>query len=626
MKSKEIAKSKSIRNAEYYDLIDVFDELYAQSMAGNKFDNLMEYITSDENIKLAYRNIKRNRGSTTPGTDNLTIKNIEALDIDTFISKVIKKFNWYKSRKVKRVDIPKPNGGIRPLGIPSIWDRIIQQCILQVLEPICEAKFHYRSNGFRPNRSAENAIAQCYKFIQQMNLHYVVDIDIKGFFDNVNHSKLIRQMWTLGIKDKKLICIIKEMLKAPIVMPNGDEIYPTKGTPQGGILSPLLSNIVLNELDWWVASQWEEFPTKHTYHEHIPNSGKAAHDNKYRAMRNTNLKEMHMVRYADDFKIFCKTKADAEKTFIAVEQWVKDRLGLEISKEKSKIVNLEKHYSEFLGFKMKAVKKGQKFVVQSHISDKALKREGEKLTEQIKVIQSRLGTNRSHEATTLYNSMVMGIHEYYNIATHINPDFHLLAFRVHKMFKNRIRKELKRECNGKISNKSVLAKYAKSKQIRYINGMPILPIGYVQHKNPMFKKVSINKYTVSGREEIHKMLGCVDKSLLNYIMTHPVKHRSIEYNDNRVSLYVAQKGMCAVTGQELNISNMECHHKIPKHLGGNDKYQNLILITFEVHKLIHVTSEISIKKYLDLVKPTQNALTKINNLREQSGNQIINAM
>ena len=91
---------------------------------------------------------------------------------------------------------------------------------------------------------------------------------------------------------------------------------------------------------------------------------------------------------------------------------------------------------------MKAVKKGQKFVVQSHISDKALKREAGKLTEQIKVIQSRLGTNRSHEATALYNSMVMGIHEYYNIATHINPDFHSLAFRVHKMFKNRIRKEL----------------------------------------------------------------------------------------------------------------------------------------------------------------------------------------
>ena len=203
-------------------------------------------------------------------------------------------------------------------------DRMIQQCILQVLEPICEAKFHKKSNGFRPNKSTENAIAQMETLMQLSNHHIVVDIDIKGFFDNVNHSKLLKQIWTLGIRDKKLICIISAMLKAEI---KGVGI-PEKGTPQGGILSPLLSNIVLNELDWWVASQWEEFPTKHTYHAHIPNSGKTAHDNKYRAMRSTGLKEMHMVRYADDFKIFCKTRVDAEKTFIAVKQWIKDRLGL----------------------------------------------------------------------------------------------------------------------------------------------------------------------------------------------------------------------------------------------------------------------------------------------------------
>ena len=162
MKSKEIVKRKSIRNAEYYDLIDVFDELYSQSLAGTNFCNLMEYITSDENIKLAYRNIKRNKGSATPGTDNLTIKNIEALDVDTFISRVVKKFNWYKSRKVKRVDIPKPNGGIRPLGIPSIWDRIIQQCILQVLEPICEVSPPSK-NGHR--KATKNGMNRSHSFI-----------------------------------------------------------------------------------------------------------------------------------------------------------------------------------------------------------------------------------------------------------------------------------------------------------------------------------------------------------------------------------------------------------------------------------------------------------------------------
>ena len=132
---------------------------------------------------------------------------------------------------------------------------------MQVLEPICEAKFYDKSYGFRPNRSCENALAQANSYMYAGKRHFVVDVDIKGFFDNVDHSKLIKQMWALGIRDKKLISIIKEMLKAPIKMPDGEIVYPTKGTLQGGILSPLLSNIVLNELDWWGQSRWVEIPT-----------------------------------------------------------------------------------------------------------------------------------------------------------------------------------------------------------------------------------------------------------------------------------------------------------------------------------------------------------------------------
>ena len=256
-----MTKHKKLRHLEYYDLQSTFDNLYERSRNNCTFNNLMDLISSDENIKLAYRNIKRNGGSNTVGTDEQNIADIEIMSSNDYVSLIKNKLAWYKPKPVKRVEIPKPNGKTRPLGIPTIVDRLVQQCILQVLEPICEAKFYDRSNGFRPNRSAENALAQCYRMIQRQHLHYVVDIDIKGFFDNVNHSKLIRQMWALGIRDKKLICIIKEMLKAPIIMPNGEKIYPTKGTPQGGILSPILSNIVLNELDWWIASQWEIFET-----------------------------------------------------------------------------------------------------------------------------------------------------------------------------------------------------------------------------------------------------------------------------------------------------------------------------------------------------------------------------
>lgn len=168
------------------------------------------------------------------------------------------------------------------------------------------------------------------------------------------------------------------MLKAPIEMPNGEMQHPTKGTPQGGILSPLLSNIVLNELDWWVSSQWETMPT-HTPYEMMCGD-KLNRGNVYRVLKETGLKEMFIVRYADDFKIFCRTKSDADRAFLAVKQWLRDRLKLEISEEKSKVVNLKKQYSEFLGFKLKAVKKGDKYVVKSHMSDKALQSEKQKLS------------------------------------------------------------------------------------------------------------------------------------------------------------------------------------------------------------------------------------------------------
>jgi group II intron reverse transcriptase/maturase len=366
-------KRQKLRNSEYYDLQSTFDKLYVDSKDGKCFRNLMSIITSEENIRLAYRNIKTNKGSKTAGVDGKTIEDLKRWNDQSLIENIQKSFEWYTPNKVRRVEIPKDNGKTRPLGIPTIKDRLIQQCIMQVLEPVCEAKFHERSNGFRPNRSVENAIAQAMTMIQQRNLFYVIDIDIKGFFDNVSHGKLLKQMWTLGIQEKKLLCIISTMLKAEIA-----EIgFPDKGTPQGGIISPLLSNIVLNELDWWIASQWEEMPTHYEYKCSIHENGTPNKSPIYTALRKTGLKECYIVRYADDFKVFCRKRDDAVKLFEAIRQWLKQRLGLDVNLEKSKIVNLKRHYSEFLGFKLKAKTKGKKsdgkakYVVTSHISDKA---------------------------------------------------------------------------------------------------------------------------------------------------------------------------------------------------------------------------------------------------------------
>ena len=253
------------------------------------------------------------------------------------ISYVRKRLQNFHPHMVRRVEIPKPDGRLRPLGIPTIEDRIFQQCIKQVLEPICEAKFYKHSYGFRPNRSAHHAIARAMFLANQSDFHFVVDVDIKGFFDNVNHGKLLKQLWTLGIQDKQVLRVLSKMLKAPIA---GVGI-PEKGVPQGGILSPLLANVVLNELDWWISNQWETFQSHKQYY---------GPSEQYRALRSTSLKKVFIVRYADDFKLFCKTRSEAERIYIAVQKWLMERLGLEISPEKSKIVNLKKQWSDFLGF------------------------------------------------------------------------------------------------------------------------------------------------------------------------------------------------------------------------------------------------------------------------------------
>ena len=609
-------KRKKIRHNEYYNMVGTFDNLYKQSKEGKNFNKLMDIISSDNNIELAFRNIKGNAGSSTAGVDKKSIKDISKLSKDKYLQIVKAKLSNYHPKPVRRVEIPKPNGKTRPLGIPTIWDRIIQQCILQVLEPICEAKFHERNNGFRPNRSVENAMAQCYKMINQQHLLYVVDIDIKGFFDNVNHCKLRKQMWNMGIQDKKLLCIISEMLKAPIQMPDGRMEYPTKGTPQGGILSPLLSNIVLNELDWWITSQWELMPTKKQYKTRVTSSGVVERSSHYRALRTSNLKEMFIVRYADDFKIFCKDYHTAKRTFIATEKWLQERLKLEISKEKSKIVNLKNNYSEFLGFKLKAMQKGNKYVVKSRVSNKALKNAKTKLVNQIEKIQNPRDEENENFEVRMYNTMVVGLHNYYKYATLVSKDFNKIHNCIRFTLRSRLRKRIKK--NGIINNKFIEERYGASKGMRYVRGAPLIPVSYVQHKNPMYKKREICQYTPEGRKAIHKHLG-LDFGILMKLMKEKHTNNSIEYMDNRISLYCAQKGKCAITQQPLEFDEIHCHHKVPKYLGGTDSYQNLVIIHKDIHIIIHANNSKTIESYRKNHKLDKNMIKKINRLRAKLG-------
>lgn len=598
-------KRQNLRNNEYYDFQKIQDMLYAKSKQGVIFTDLISIISSKENILLAYRNIKKNKGSKTAGTDGKDISALANITPEEIVELVRCKIKNFQPMIVKRVEIPKSDGTTRPLGIPTISDRLIQQCILQVMEPICEAKFYKHSYGFRPLKGAKEAIARAYRLAQRSNLHYVVDIDIKGFFDNINHGKLLKQIWSLGIRDKSLLAIISKLLKAKI-----ENIgIPTKGTPQGGIISPLLANIVLNEFDYWITSQWENMPTKKVYQGVHAQHNKVTH-----ALKKTTLKEVYIVRYADDFKLFCRNHNHAKRFFEASKQWLKERLSLEISPSKSKIVNLKKSYSEFLGIKLKVTVKGKtkglkkRWVVKSHICNKAFEKILESLREHIKNIQKPKG--KIDGAIRSYNSFILGVHNYYSCATNINVDFSRINYRTLSCFRNRVKSRKRKESDK--ASKVIEKLYGKSKQLRFVGANYLIPIAYIKHRKVMLSH-NYSPYIEIDRVMIHNNQNAVSVESLQYLIKNQDSTQSTEYNDNLLSLYVGQLGKCFISGDILDVENMVCKHKKPKSLDGSDVYSNLVLLEPKISQLIYTEKfNIEMLSFMCDVK----TLEKINYLRK----------
>lgn len=472
---------------------------------------------------------------------------------------------------------------------------------------------NFKKSQKQTSRSPENKLQEVY-----------ISNSIKGFFDNVNHSKLIRQIWSLGIHDKTLIFIIKRILTAPIKMPDNTTVLPDKGTPQGGIISPLLANIVLNELDWWIASQWEENPIAISRgRERIIGKTKVFDKSHgYRIMKNTEMKEMHIIRYADDFRIFCRTKEDAVRTKEAVTEWIEERLKLEVSPEKTRIVNTRKRWSEFLGFKIRVRLKHHKYVVQSAICDKKVEIERAKLVEQAKNIAKPREKKSCLSEIQLYNSMVLGIQNYYQLATCISIDCREFHRRVMTVLTNRLNTEtgsmLKRE--GGTITQAEKERFGQSKMIRYVSGIDqmIYPIAFIKNKIPMAKRSIVCSYTKEGRALIHTELNLNQYVLKGLREKISVGH-STEYHDSKISLFSAQKGKCAISGEEFaDAEHVAVWLKVPGSLGGFERYKNMVLIHKKYLILLQELPQAAIKDLIKTLNITKKMLVKINSLREQA--------
>lgn len=272
-------------------------------------NGMMEQILSPTNLNQAYKRVKSNKGS--GGVDKMEVESL--LDYlvhhkEELIQSILE--GTYRPNPVRRVEIPKENGKMRMLGIPTVVDRVVQQAITQVLSPIYEKQFSTNSYGFRPKRSAHQALNQCKDHITD-GYKYAVDMDLEKFFDTVNQSKLI-EILSRTIKDGRVISLIHKYLHAGVVVRNKFETTEV-GVPQGGPLSPLLSNIMLNELDKELEKRGHRF-----------------------------------VRYADDMVILCKSKRSADRTLTSIIPYIEEKLFLKVNREKTVVAYISK--IKFLGY------------------------------------------------------------------------------------------------------------------------------------------------------------------------------------------------------------------------------------------------------------------------------------
>jgi len=363
-------------------LRNIQDTLYQQSKtafdAGERpaFRGLLELMSAETTIMTAIHNIKSNKGSETPGVDFKTMrKDYLQKPFDWVINDIQSAFQKYEAQKIRRKYIDKPGKKEkRPLGIPTIRDRIVQECMRIVLEPICEAQFFKHSYGFRPMRDTAMALERIVSLTHDTGYHWIVEGDISKCFDCIDHGILLKRLYHMGIRDRRVLQIIKAMLKAGIM--DNCEVNE-EGTQQGGLLSPLLANVYLDMMDEWISKQWETKSTKHQY---------ANVSTKNVALKKTALIPGYLVRYADDFVIVTDTRAHAESWKARLEEFLLNTMKLTLSKEKTLITDVRRKYIKFLGFQFKLVPgKAKKGYIPRTIPDKdRLKRKVHEIAECIK--------------------------------------------------------------------------------------------------------------------------------------------------------------------------------------------------------------------------------------------------
>ena len=413
------------------------DKLYQHSKevydAGGRpaFKGLLEIMSAEATIITAIHNIKSNHGSETPGVDFKTMrKDYLEKPYQWVIKDIQGALKHFEAQEIRRKYIGKPGKAEkRPLGIPTIRDRIVQECMKLVLEPILEAQFFAHSYGFRPMRDAEMALARINQVSHVSAKYWIVEGDISKCFDNIDHSILLRRLYHIGIKDRRVLQIVKAMLRAGIM----DECAVNEyGTPQGGIISPLLANAYLDIMDEWVAKQWERKNTRRTYR---------TEGTKRKSLYQTSLAPGWLIRYADDFVIITDTRAHAEQWKARLQTFLRSKLKLTLSTEKTLITDVRRKHIHFLGYELKMIPGNSRtgYITKTIPDRERLQRKVDSIAESIKKIPRNFSKEQFIGEINRINSQVRGIIQYYQCCTWVSVALRRHSHRLQMIAKDRLK-------------------------------------------------------------------------------------------------------------------------------------------------------------------------------------------